>query len=63
MMVSRVKRFPAPSRPRKMTAVSAIATMPLQNAPPKKNAPKSVLFHCGASDMIRSKATSDITAA
>jgi hypothetical protein len=43
--------------------MKAIATIPLQNAPAKKNAPKSVLFHAGASDITRSNAISDITTA
>ncbi len=33
--------------------------MPLQKAPAKKNQPKSVLRHTGASDMTRSNAISE----
>src|SRR5579883_1641792 len=46
-----------------MIAVNAIATIPLQNEVAKNHAPKSVLCHCGDSDMMRSKAIREKTKA
>ena len=50
-----------PSTRRRQTAVSAIVTIALQNAPAKNHQPNSVECHSGDSDITRSNESSEYT--
>src|ERR1700693_1352029 len=63
MMRPSVKMLPGPSTRRRYTAVNAIVTMALQNAPAKNHQPNSVECHSGDSDITRSKASNEYTKA